>query len=110
MIMTREEENTKAATDNSGGNLIEEYDREINGLSELKWKLNNEFLYHPAKEYLASDLRKFLEDYPKIKTNIERYIRNCLECLSISLYNRVVIQRYRKRVIELERQLNEKEK
>ena len=106
--MTREE-NTKAAIDNSDSNLIEAYDREINRLEELERTLDNEFLYYPTKEYLAPDLCKLLEDYPKVKANIEHYIRNCLECLSVSLYDRVVIQRYRKMVIELEQQLKEKE-
>lgn len=105
-----QEENTKAATDNSGNNIIEAYDREINRLEEIERTLDNEFLYRPTKEYLASDLCKFLEDYPQVKANIRHYIRNSLECLSMSLYNREVIQRYRKRVIELEQQLEEKGK
>lgn len=100
-------ENAKAAIDNSDSNLIEAYDREINRLEEIERTLDNEFLYHPNKEYLVSDLWKFLEDYPQVKANIEHYIRNSLECLSMSLYNRGLIQRYRKRVIELE-QLKEK--
>ena len=104
-----QEENTKAAIENSGSNLIEAYDREINRLEEIERTLDNEFLNQPNKEYLASDLCKFLEDYPKVKANIRHYIRNCLECLSMSLYDRAVIQRYRKRVIELEQQLKEKE-
>lgn len=62
--MAREKENTKAATDNSDSNTIEAYDREINRLKEIELALDNEFLCHPTKEYLASDLRKFLEDYP----------------------------------------------
>ena len=107
--MTREEENTKAAIDNSDSNLIEEYDREINRLEEIGRTLDKKFLYHPTKEFLATDLRKFLEDYPKVKANIEHYIRNSLECLSMSLYDRELIQRYRKRVVELEQQLEEKE-
>lgn len=107
--MAREEENTKAVIDDSGSNLIEAYDREINRLKEIERTLDNEFLCHPAKEYLAPDLRKFLEDYPQVKANIEHYIRNNLECLSMSLCDREMIQRYRKRVIELEQQLEEKE-
>ena len=107
--MTREEENTKSAIDNSGSNLIEVYDREINRLEELERTLYNEFLYYPMKEYLDPDLCKFLKDYPKLKANIRHYIRNCLECLSMSLYHRKKIQRYRKRVAELEQQLKEKE-
>ena len=107
--MARHEENTKAAIDNSGRNLIEVYNREINRLEELERTLDNEFLNQPNKEYLASDLCKFLEDYPQVKANIRRYIRNNLECLSMSLYNREMIQRYRKRVTELRQQLNDKE-
>lgn len=110
MIMTRQEENTKAVIDNSGSNLIEAYDREINRLEEIERILDNEFLYHPTKEYLASDLRKFLEGYPQVKANIRHYIHNNLECLSMSLYNREMIQRYRKMVIEPEQQLKEKGK
>ena len=108
--MAREEENTKAAIDNSGISPIEAYDREINRLEELEWTLSKEFLNQPNKEFLALDLWKFLEDYPQVKANIVHYIRNNLECLSMSLYNRGLIQRYRKRVIELEQQLKEKEK
>ena len=108
--MTREEENTKAAIDNSDSTLIEAYNREINRLEELERTLDNEFLNQPNKEFLALDLWKFLEDYPKVKANIEHYIRNCLECLSMSLYEREMTQRYRKMVIELEQQLKDKEK
>lgn len=108
--MIREEENTKAAIDNSSSNLIEEYDREINRLEEIEWTLNNEFLNQPNKEFLALDLWRFLEGYPQVKANIEHYIRHCLEYLSMSLYNRRVIQRYRKRFVELEQQLKEKGK
>lgn len=90
-------------------NLIESHNREIKRLEELEWTLVDGFLDQPNKEYLASDLCKFLEDYPQVKANIEHYIRNNLECLSMSLYDREMIQRYRKRVIELEQQLKEKE-
>ena len=107
--MAREEENTKAAIDNSDSNLIEAYDREIKRLEEPNWTLNREFIYHPTKEYLASDLCKFLEDYPQIKANIEHYIRHCLVQLSSHLYDRAIIERYRKRVTELRQQLNDKE-
>ena len=65
-----QEENTNAATDNSGSNLIEVYDREINRLKEIERTLDNEFIYCPIKEYLAPDLCKFLKDYPKTKENI----------------------------------------
>ena len=108
--MKREEENPKAAIDNSDSNPINAYDREINRLEEIEWTLNNEFINQSNKEFLASDLWKFLEDYPQVKANIRHYIRFILECLSMSLYNRVVIQRYRKRVADLEQQLKEKEK
>ena len=104
------EENTKAAIDNSGSNLIEAYDREINRLEKIERTLDNEFLNQTNKEFLALDLCKFLEDYPQVKANIRRYIRNSLECLSMSLYDRELIQRYRKMVIELEQQLKEKGK
>lgn len=89
--------------------LIEAYDRDIKRLGEIIRTLDNEFLYRPTKEYLASDLCKFLEDYPQVKASIRHYIRNNLECLSMSLYYREMIQRYRKMVIELEQQLEEKE-
>ena len=104
-----QEENTKAAIDNSDSKLIEAYDQEIIKLKELERTLYNEFLYFPYKEYLDPDLCKFLKDYPKVKANIRQYIRNCLECMSMSLYHRKKIQRYRKRVAELEQQLKEKE-
>lgn len=103
-----QEENTKAAIDNSYSNIIEGCDREINRLEEIERTLDNEFLHQPNKELLAPDLQKFLEEYPQVKANIEHYIRNSLECLSMSLYNRGLIQRYRKRVIELEQQLEVK--
>ena len=107
--MAREEENTKAAIDNSDSNLIEAYDQEINRLKELERTLDNEFLYYPTKEYLAPDLCKFLEDYPKVKANIEHYIRNCLEQLWISIDDRVLCKQYFKRIMELEQQLKDKE-
>ena len=78
-------------------------------LKEIELALDNEFLCHPTKEYLASDLRKFLEGYPQVKIDIEHYIRHRLKQLWEYLYNREVIQRYRKMVIELEQQLKEKE-
>lgn len=106
--MTREEENTKAAIDNSYSNLIEAYDREIKRLEEIERTLDNEFLYNPGKEFLAHDLRKFLEDYSQVKADIEDYIRHCLKQLSTSLYDREMIQRYYKRVTELRQQLKEK--
>lgn len=106
--MARNEENTNAAIDNSDSNLIEACDREIKRLEEIERTLDKEFLNQPNKEFLASDLCKFLEDYSQVRANIEHYIRNSLECLSMSLYNRGLIQRYRKMVIELEQQLEEK--
>lgn len=108
--MKQEEENTKAAIDNSGNNPIEAYDREIKRLEEIKRTLDNEFLYQPNKEFLALDLWKFLEDYPQVKADIEHYIRYRLGQLYTYLYDRAIIERYRKRVIELEQQLKQKEK
>ena len=110
MIMKREEENTKAAIDNSDSNPIEAYDREIKRLEEIEWTLSKEFLNHPTKEFLALDLCKFLEDYPQVKANIRHYIRHCLEQLWKYLYNVEVRHRFCKRVVELEQQLKEKEK
>lgn len=104
-----QEENTKSATDNSNSNLIESHNREIKRLEELEWTLVDGFLDQPNKKFLALDLWKFLEDFPQVKVDIELYIRHCLEQLSTNLYDREVIQRYRKRVIELEQQLKEKE-
>ena len=101
-------ENTKATVDNSSSNPIGACDREINRLEEIERTLDNEFLHQPNKEFLASDLWEFLEDFPQVKANIKSYIRNNLECLSICLYYREVIQRYRKMVIELRQQLKEK--
>lgn len=104
------EEDTKAATDNSDSNTIEEYDREINRLEEIERTLGKKFLYHPTKEFLALDLCKFLEDFPTVKTDIEDFIRYRLRQLRIDLHNKAMSQRYSKRVIELEQQLKEKEK
>lgn len=104
-----QEENTKAAIDNSYSNIIEGCDREINRLEEIERTLDNEFLHQPNKELLAPDLRKFLENYPQVKESIENYISHCLKQLSTHLYDREVIQRYRKKTIELEQQLNDKE-
>ena len=78
MIMTQEE-NTKATVDNSYSNLIEAYDREINRLEELERTLDNEFLNQPNKESTALDLLRFLEGYPQVKKDIERYARYALE-------------------------------
>lgn len=108
--MAREEEKTKAATDNSDSNTIEEYDREINRLEEIERTLGKKFLYHPTKEFLALDLCKFLEDFPTVKTDIEDFIRYRLRQLRIDLHNKAMSQQYSKRVIELEQQLKQKEK
>lgn len=54
--LAREEENTKVAIANSGSNLIEAYDREIKRLEEIERTLDNKFLYHPTKEFLATSL------------------------------------------------------
>lgn len=108
--MIRNEENTKAAIGNSDSNPIEAYNREIKRLEEIKRTLDNEFLNQPNKEFLALDLWKFLEDYPQVKADIEHYIRYRLGQLYTYLYDRAIIERYRKRVIELEQQLKQKEK
>lgn len=100
--MKREEENTTSVIDNSDSNTIEEYDREINRLEEIERTLGKKFLYHPTKKFLALDLRKFLEDFPTVKTDIEDFIRYRLRQLRIDLHNKAMNQRYRKRVIELE--------
>ena len=104
-----QEENTKVAIDNSDSNPTKAYDREINRLSELKWKLNNEFLNQSNKEFLALDLWKFLEDYPQVKADIEHYIRYRLGQLLTYLHDGEVCLRYCKRIAELEQQLNDKE-
>lgn len=92
--MAREKENTKATVDKSGSNPIGACDLEIKRLEELIRTLDDYVLKQPYKKFLALDL--------------EHYIRNNLECLSICLYCREVIQRYRKMVIELRQQLKEK--
>ena len=104
-----QEENTKAAIDNSDSNPIEAYDREIKRLKELEWTLSKEFLNHPTKEFLDPDLRKFLEGYPETRGNIEHHIRYVLEQLWISIDDRVLCKQYFKRIMELEQQLNDKE-
>ena len=84
-----QEENTKAAIDNSGSteestyieDPLEVCNREINRLEELEWTLSKEFLNHPGKEFLALDLWKFLEDYRDVKVDIEHYICHRLEQL-----------------------------
>lgn len=106
--MIREEENTKAAIDNSGSNPIEAYDREINRLEELKYTLSNEFVDKPNKEFLDLDLWKFLEGYPQVKADIEHYIRYRLGQLLTYLHDGEVSLRYCKRIAELEQQLKEK--
>ena len=108
--MARNEENTKAAIDNSDSNLIEAYDRDIKRLEEIKRTLVNEFLDQPNKGFPAPDLCKFLKDYPQVKANIEHYIRHCLEDLWEYLYYKEMHQRHAKRIMELEQQLKEKEK
>lgn len=108
--MAQEEENTKAAIDNSDSNPIEAYDRDINRLEEIEWTLSKEFLNQPNKEFLALDLWKFLEDYPQVKADIEHYICHRLEQLRAYLQDGEVCLRYCKRIAELEQQLKEKEK
>lgn len=58
--------------------LINAYDREIKRLEEIERTLDNEFLYHPTKESAALDLLRFLEGYPQVKKDIERYARYAL--------------------------------
>lgn len=108
--MARNEENTKAAIDNSEGNPIEAYDRDIKRLEKIKRTLVNEFLDQPNKGFLAPDLCKFLEDYPQVKADIEHYIRYRLGQLLTYLHDGEVCLRYCKRIAELEQQLNEKGK
>lgn len=74
-----QEENTKSAIDNSDSNLIEAYDREINRLCKLSWALLKEYLDQPNKESLELELLRFLEGYPQVKKDIERYARYALE-------------------------------
>lgn len=106
--MARNEENTKAAIDNSDSNLIEAYDREIKRLEEVKRTLVNEFLDQPNKEFLAPDMWKFLEEYPQVKVEIKHYIRHRLEELWKYLYYKEMHQRYVKRIMELENNLKRK--
>ena len=108
--MTREEENTKAAIDNSGSNLIEAYDREIKRLGELIRTLDNYVLKQPQKEVLAPDLWEFLEEYPWVRGEIEIYIYHCLWHLREKLQGDVMYNEYYKRIRELEQQLKEKGK
>ena len=107
--MARHEENTKAAIDNSDSNPIEGYDRGIKRLSELIRTLDN-YVLKPHKEFLALDLWEFLEEYPWVRGDIEIYINRCLWHLREKLQGEVMYCEYRKRVIELEQQLNDKEK
>lgn len=110
-----QEENTKAAIENSDSNegstcfedLIEVCCREIIRLEELSWTLDKYVLNQPNKEFLTLDLCELLEEYPEIKTDIEHYIHHRLEQLSTHLYDRTIIERYRKKIIELEQRLND---
>ena len=77
--MTREEENTKAAIDNSDSTLIEAYNREIKRLVKPIRTLGSGVLNQPNKESTALDLLRFLEGYPQVKKDIERYARYALE-------------------------------
>lgn len=72
-------ENTKATVDNSGSNPIGACDREINILEELERTLGSGVLNQPNKESTALDLLRFLEGYPQVKKDIERYARYALE-------------------------------
>ena len=87
--MTREEENTKAAIDNSDSNeesthIEDPFEawcaREIKRLVEEPIRtLGSGVLNQPHKESTALDLLRFLEDYPQVKKDIERYDRYALE-------------------------------
>ena len=85
-----QEENTNAAIGNSYSNPIEAYDREINRLKEIELALDNEFLCHPNKEFLASDLSKFLENFPQVRADIDHFIRHRLAQLRSGLHNQMV--------------------
>ena len=106
--MAREEENTKAAIDNSDSNEgstcfedpIEVCCREIIRLEELSWTLDKYFLNQPNKELLALDLWELLEEYPEIKTDIEHYIHHRLEQLRTSIDEMATRLRYYKKIIE----------
>lgn len=108
-------ENTKAATDNSDSTyeatlikcIIEHLDYAKNKLDERSYTLYEEYIDHPGKEFLALDLWKFLEDYRDVKVDIEHYICHRLE--QLRAYLQELSQEYRKRVVELEQQLKEKE-
>lgn len=106
--MAREEENTKAAIDNSDSNPIEAYNRGIKRLEELIRTLDNYVLKQPHKEFLALDLWEFLEEYPWVRGDIEIYINRCLWYLREKLQGDVMYCEYRKRIIELEQQPKEK--
>lgn len=88
-------------------NPIEAYDREIKRYEEQLYTLGNEFVDPPNKEFLASDLSKFLEGYPQVKVDIEHYICHRLE--QLRAYLQELSQEYCKRIKELEQQLKEKE-
>ena len=86
--MARHEENTKAAIDNSDSNEesthiedpIEAWcAREIKRLVEPIRTLGSGVLNQPNKESTALDLLSFLEGYPQVKKDIERYARYALE-------------------------------
>ena len=76
--MARHEENT-TAIDNSDNKLIEAYAREIKRLVEPIRTLGSGVLNQPNKESTALDLLRFLEGYPQVKKDIERYARYALE-------------------------------
>ena len=90
-------------------NPIGAYEREVKRYEELLQTLGNEFVDKPNKEFLVLDLWKFLEDFPKVKVDIDRYIRHRLALLRTELHNHLVNALNAKRIYELEQQLKAKE-
>lgn len=89
--------------------LIEAYDLEIKRYEELLYTLGNEFVDKPYKELLEPDLRGFLKNYPKVKADIDHFIRYRLVQLRTNLHDKKVQYHYLKTIYELEQQLKEKE-
>lgn len=85
-------------------------DREIERFDELLQALGNEFVDNPNKEYLAPDLRQFLESHPQVKADIDHYIRHRLAQLRSDLHNQLVNNVNVKRIFELEERLKENSK
>ncbi len=101
--MAREEENTKAAIDNSDSNPIEACCREIIRLEELSWTLYKYVLNQPNKEFLTLDLCELLEEYPEIKTDIEHYIHHRLEQLRTSIDEKATPLRFTSKLLNNDR-------